>query len=64
MVSEMNEDGVSRAERAGVEVRSVNKRDYYGSNVNVNPRDFRKAAPYLGALLLTAIVFLMVRSLL
>jgi hypothetical protein len=31
---------------------------------NMNPRDFRKAAPYLGALLLTAVVFIVVRSLL
>jgi hypothetical protein len=30
----------------------------------MNPRDFRKAAPYLGALLLSAIVFTVVRSLL
>jgi hypothetical protein len=30
----------------------------------MNPRDFRKAAPYLGALLLTAIVFTVVRYLL
>ena len=64
LVSETNDDGVSRAERAGVGVRSVYKRDHYESNVNVNPRDFRKAAPYLGAVLLAAIVFLIVRSLL
>ena len=31
---------------------------------NMNPRDFRKAAPYLGALLLAAVVFTVVRSLL
>ena len=31
---------------------------------NMNPRDFRKAAPYLGALLLAAVVFAVVRSLL
>jgi hypothetical protein len=31
---------------------------------NMNPRDFRKAAPYLGALVLAAIVFTIVRSLL
>jgi hypothetical protein len=30
----------------------------------MNPRDFRKAAPYLGALLLAAVVFAIVRSLL
>jgi hypothetical protein len=30
----------------------------------VNPRDFRKAAPYLGVILLAAIVFIVVRSLL
>ena len=30
----------------------------------MNPRDFRKAAPYLGALLLAAVVFTVVRSLL
>jgi hypothetical protein len=27
----------------------------------MNPRDFRKAAPYLGALLLAAVVFVVVR---
>ena len=31
---------------------------------NMNPRDFRKAAPYLGVLLLAAIVFIVVRFLL
>jgi hypothetical protein len=31
---------------------------------NMNPRDFRKAAPYLGVLLFGAIVFAIVRSLL
>jgi hypothetical protein len=30
----------------------------------MNPRDFRKAAPYLRALLLAAVVFVVVRSLL
>jgi hypothetical protein len=30
----------------------------------MNPKDFRKAAPFLGALLLAAIVFVVVRSLL
>jgi hypothetical protein len=30
----------------------------------MNPRDFRKVAPYLGALLLAAIVFNVVRYLL
>jgi len=30
----------------------------------MNPRDFRKAVPYLGALLLAAVVFTVVRSLL
>ena len=32
--------------------------------INMNPRDFSKAAPYLGVLLLAAIVFTVVRSLL
>jgi hypothetical protein len=32
--------------------------------VNMNPRDFKKAAPFLGALLLAAVVFIVVRSLL
>jgi hypothetical protein len=27
----------------------------------MNPRDFRKAAPYLGVLLLAAVVFIVVR---
>ena len=31
---------------------------------NMNPKDFRKAAPFLGALLLAAVVFVVVRSLL
>jgi hypothetical protein len=31
---------------------------------NMNPRDFKKAAPYLGAILLAAVVFTVVRSLL
>jgi hypothetical protein len=30
----------------------------------MNPRDFRKAAPFLGALVLAAVVFVVVRSLL
>jgi hypothetical protein len=30
----------------------------------MNPRDFRKAAPFLGALVLAAVVFIVVRSLL
>jgi hypothetical protein len=30
----------------------------------MNPRDFVKAAPYLGALLLAAVVFIIVRYLL
>jgi hypothetical protein len=30
----------------------------------MNPRDFRKAAPHLGVLLLAAIVFIVVRFLL
>jgi hypothetical protein len=30
----------------------------------MTPRDFKKAAPYLGALLLAAVVFMVVRSLL
>jgi hypothetical protein len=30
----------------------------------MNPRDLRKAAPILGALLLAAIIFIVVRSLL
>ena len=32
--------------------------------VNMNPRDFKKVAPFLGALLLAAVVFTAVRSLL
>jgi hypothetical protein len=28
----------------------------------MNPRDFKKAAPYLGAILLAAVVFTVVRS--
>jgi len=31
---------------------------------SMNPRDFKKAAPYLGAILLAAVVFTVVRSLL
>ncbi len=31
---------------------------------NMNPKDFRKAAPFLGALVLAAVVFVVVRSLL
>jgi hypothetical protein len=30
----------------------------------MNPKDFRKAAPFLGALVLAAVVFIVVRSLL
>jgi hypothetical protein len=30
----------------------------------MNPRDFKKAAPYLGAILLAAVVFIVVRFLL
>jgi hypothetical protein len=30
----------------------------------MNPKDFRKAAPFLGALVLAAVVFVVVRSLL
>jgi hypothetical protein len=30
----------------------------------MNPKDFRKAAPFLGALLLAAVIFVVVRSLL
>jgi hypothetical protein len=30
----------------------------------MNPRDFKKAAPFLGAILLAAVVFIVVRSLL
>jgi hypothetical protein len=40
------------------------REDLYGEGVKVNPRDFRKAAPYLGVILLAAIVFIVVRSLL
>jgi hypothetical protein len=32
--------------------------------VSMTPKDFRKAAPFLGALLLAAVVFTIVRSLL
>jgi hypothetical protein len=32
--------------------------------VNMNPRDLKKAVPYLGAILLAAVVFTVVRSLL
>ena len=32
--------------------------------VNMNPRDFKKVAPYLGVLLLAAVIFIVVRSLL
>ena len=32
----------------------------YGSGTHMNPRDFRKAAPYLGAILLAALVFIVV----
>jgi hypothetical protein len=35
-----------------------------GEGVKMNPRDFKKAAPFLGALLLAAVVFIVVRSLL
>ena len=35
-----------------------------GEDGKMKPRDLRKAAPYLGALLLVAIVFYVVRSLL
>jgi hypothetical protein len=38
--------------------------DLCGEGVEMNPRDFRKVAPYLGALLLAAMVFNVVRSLL
>jgi hypothetical protein len=30
----------------------------------MNPKDFRKAAPFLGAIVLAAVVFVVVRSLL
>jgi hypothetical protein len=30
----------------------------------MNPKDFRKAAPFLGALVLAAVIFVVVRSLL
>jgi hypothetical protein len=39
------------------------REDLCGEGVNMNPRDLKKAAPYLGALLLVAIVFYVVRSL-
>jgi hypothetical protein len=35
-----------------------------GDDVKMNPKDLRKAAPILGALLLAAIIFIVVRSLL
>jgi hypothetical protein len=54
----------------GAEPRSKGKRcprrrgNLYRRGVHINPRDFKKAAPYLGVLLLAAIVFIVVRSLL
>jgi hypothetical protein len=36
----------------------------YGKVSTINPREFKKAAPFLGALLLAAAVFIVVRSLL
>jgi hypothetical protein len=36
----------------------------YRIGVNITPRDFKKVAPFLGVLLLAAIVFIVVRSLL
>ena len=35
-----------------------------GEDVKMKPRDLQKAAPYLGVLLLVAVVFIVVRSLL
>jgi hypothetical protein len=40
------------------------REDLHGEDVKMNPRDLKKAAPFLGALLLVAIVFYVVRSLL
>ena len=40
----------------------TNRRGIRGADMN--PKDFRKAAPFLGALLLAAVVFIVVRSLL
>jgi hypothetical protein len=45
--------------------RDPRVREYLcGEDVKMKPRDFKKAAPYLGAILLVAIVFYVVRSLL
>lgn len=40
------------------------REDLCGKDGKMKPRDLKKAAPYLGALLLVAIVFYVVRSLL
>jgi hypothetical protein len=59
------EEDISRAASPGSRVRCPRRRgDLCGSGVNMNLRDFRKAAPYLGVLLLAAVVFIVVRSLL
>ena len=38
--------------------------DLRGKDVKMKPRDLQKAAPYLGMLLLAALVFIVLRSLL
>jgi hypothetical protein len=40
------------------------REDLYGGGVNMNPRDFKQAALFVGAILLAAVVFIVVRSLL
>ena len=40
------------------------REDLCGEDVKMKPTDLKKAAPYLGALLLAAVVFIVVRSLL
>ena len=49
---------------AWLEVRHPRVRENLcGKDVKMKPKDFKKAAPYLGVLLLAAIVFILVRSL-
>jgi hypothetical protein len=49
----------------GPRVRCSRRREgLYGSVVNMNPRDFRKAARYLGVLLLAVVGFIVERFLL
>ena len=52
-------DGGVRDERC-LRVRE----DLRGEDVKMKPRDLQKAAPYLGVLLLAAVVFIVARSLL